>query len=1724
MKINKSWKRIFAGMLAAMMVFTSIDAGCITALAAELQVKEEVQKMQPINGYIDLEHRAGRIDVENPASKLPLHSNENIPEQYSSVEMNYVTSVKNQDNWGVCWAFAACAAMESYVLAHGYVDNPAEVDFSEYALAYLTYNDYDAQNPDPTGDYTYAEDEHMDELFEFGGNDEYAFKALSNWSGIYDELDDDTYYEDSLETGVVEKYIENPNNIRFILTGQKYINMQDMDLVKQAVMEHGAVSIGYNADTKYCSSDMIYNYNYETPESNHGVVIVGWDDTIDKNLFTMTETIPATGDSEAAVVTHTPDNNGAWLVKNSWGTWDGYDGYIWISYEDLSVLSSNAVVYEVAPKETYDNIYQHDGATVFASYCQAGKFASVFDITGEKNQLLEAVSFALCSTDANYTVSIYKTTDENILEDGELLTTQTGSTTYEGYYTVVLEEPVLLQEGDTIAVVVGFDDNEYVIIGDNNADLIEGYSTVYSSSELGQNYIWPSAYLQDYYFDMAGDNGYDTSRINNLCLKAFTSDAIRVPENIKTVDSGRKEVTISWDKIENAIGYEVWKGVIPSDANGTTIRVMNDENNHYTSYVDEVELGKAYFYKVAAIYADDTSISGEIKSEYSGMVMHKAAVPNVKNLGCNDNFYQKMIYKWQPLGSIVDGYVIDIYRGSILTDDYKIDSIVIEGGDVSAYEFDTSAYPADTTINCCIYAYIDDAENRYLSSKMCVGPGGYTKDEPLNVDVKWHVTTIDDVDYLVIDVNELLNDNESAQEKLRLWYYTDVNESGPEHIFPLDMSDGRTTFMYSFMEHRISYEDVGYVYITDEAKDNAFQDEAFVIGGDYKEPVLEDVEDQALTSAGQVIELEAVIEPSSQMENFKYTYQWYVAEDATGIGAKIAGATDTVYKVQIGSFDEKFYYCEVTAEYPVGDELKHVFVTSNGEGHTRVVGELYGTEVVIESIENQIFTGSEIVPTIVVKDKNTGNILENGKDYEVSFSNNKNVGKAEGLVIFKGDYENAPNASVFFDITPKSAETLELFSVEDVTYTGEAFVPKGEVWDTDRNVVLAEGVDYELTYNANVNAGTAVITVSFIGNYTGTEYVNFKINQKSAEGVVVSNNLTQEYAGFAIIPDLIIKDGEKKLELNKDYKLSCTNNIDVGTAHVTIIFIGNYVGEKTTTFAIVKKSADALWINSIENQYYTGHAITPGVEIVYKNGDNAVVLKNEVDYTATYTNNTELGVATVTLVFNGNFEGTREITFNIVPQIAENLTYNQIETITYDGTPHEPELVIKNGDILLVSGEDYVVEYYDNVNAGTAKAIVKFEGFEGCSGYYTGTKELTFQIAPKVATQCSVTLETLDDYTYNGLEFKPGVVVMDGEKELREYTEELEAGEGDYIVTYSNNINAGEATVTIQFINNYTGESTQIFTIERMEITEEDIVIEDVPAQIYCGAAIVPAIVVKDSKNDVVLQKETYTVTGSNNVFVGEGRLIVNIALDGNYIYVGEAIEVTFEIVPRSSAKVVISDIPTQRYNGNAITPELEIRDAEANIVLVKDRDYTVEYKDNVYEGVATVVVNFKGNFEGETMTKTFSIIDPVPTSITSNMFYVDQIIGYISKITVGTTASTLWTSISEKDYVVIIDKNGATVPGETLLATGMQAVISDEGTITKRYSVIVTGDTNGDGKINITDMIAVKACTLKKSDLSGVYEKAGDVNGDGKINITDFIKVKATTLKKDTITGVVVN
>lgn len=122
-----------------------------------------------------------------------------------------------------------------------------------------------------------------------------------------------------------------------------------------------------------------------------------------------------------------------------------------------------------------------------------------------------------------------------------------------------------------------------------------------------------------------------------------------------------------------------------------------------------------------------------------------------------------------------------------------------------------------------------------------------------------------------------------------------------------------------------------------------------------------------------------------------------------------------------------------------------------------------------------------------------------------------------------------------------------------------------------------------------------------------------------------------------------------------------------------------------------------------------------------------------------------------------------------------------------------------------------------------------------------------------------------------------------------------------------------------------------------------------------------------------------------------------------------------------------------------------------------------------------------------------------------------------ISKITSGTTVSVMLNDLLGGQSIKVF-KNGVEVTGDAAVGTGMTVQLTTGGTVVKTYTVVVTGDTNGDGAISVTDMIAIKAHILNKSTLSGVYAEAANTNGDSGISITDFIQVKAKILGKGEI------
>ena len=152
-------------------------------------------------------------------------------------------------------------------------------------------------------------------------------------------------------------------------------------------------------------------------------------------------------------------------------------------------------------------------------------------------------------------------------------------------------------------------------------------------------------------------------------------------------------------------------------------------------------------------------------------------------------------------------------------------------------------------------------------------------------------------------------------------------------------------------------------------------------------------------------------------------------------------------------------------------------------------------------------------------------------------------------------------------------------AVSNQQYTGSAIKPNPKV--TYSGQMLEKGVDYTVSYSNNVKRGTATITITGKGNYTGTKKVTFKIVQRNMSTATVSAVYPQMYTGKARTQMPTVKAGGRTLTAGTDYTISYKNNVKVGTATMTITGKGNYTGTKSVTFKI-EYSADVWYCTHVQ--------------------------------------------------------------------------------------------------------------------------------------------------------------------------------------------------------------------------------------------------------------------------------------------------------------------------------------------------------------------------------------------------------------------------------------------------------------------------------------------------------------------------------------------------------------
>ena len=409
----------------------------------------------------------------------PISTQASFPAAYDlrTLNINKVTPVKDQNPAGTCWVFATYGSLESYLMP------TQQWSFSENNMKNVLSSDA------PQG---------FDRGPNDGGNSLYSTAYLARWSGPVSTSDDPysgTSVYSPAELGMpIQKHVQ---NVSFIPFRQ---NSTDNNLIKSALQTYGAVDVAMYYDPSYfnTATNNYYDYLLEL-SSNHEVTIVGWDDNYDKNKFIIV-----------------PPGNGAFIVKNSWGTTYGENGYFYVSYYDLTFAAINPygcnAVFTAENTNNYKNIYQYDplGWTDSLGTGSTPTFWGANVFTATSNDPLKAVSFYTTDSNCNYNLYV----GSSILTSRTLV--QSGTIPMAGYHTIPLNSAIPLTTGQKFSVIVNLTTPNY-----NYPIALEEPLQYKGSNKAIAN-------ASESFYSSNGNTWYDMTSFltnTNICIKAFTGSA-----------------------------------------------------------------------------------------------------------------------------------------------------------------------------------------------------------------------------------------------------------------------------------------------------------------------------------------------------------------------------------------------------------------------------------------------------------------------------------------------------------------------------------------------------------------------------------------------------------------------------------------------------------------------------------------------------------------------------------------------------------------------------------------------------------------------------------------------------------------------------------------------------------------------------------------------------------------------------------------------------------------------------------------------------------------------------------------------------------------------------------------------------------------------------------------------------------------------------------------------
>ena len=739
------------------------------------------------------------------------------------------------------------------------------------------------------------------------------------------------------------------------------------------------------------------------------------------------------------------------------------------------------------------------------------------------------------------------------------------------------------------------------------------------------------------------------------------------------------------------------------------------------------------------------------------------------------------------------------------------------------------------------------------------------------------------------------------------------------------------------------------------------------------------------------------------------------------------------------------------------------------------------------------------------------------------------------------NYTESTSAVTVLKVTPVKRSitscTFNPSSISDVEYTGSAIVPSMTITDTiyGKAITLAKATSsatsgnyYTSSISSNINGGTATYIFAGTGNYSGSKTFTFNITPKTP---IIYESNTEGYS--ATLSEMSVEYGKQSTKtIALCYVVNGTptpitdfdGNINVSSSDETVVKVQlsglnitvtcikvvstpvtitvststtkdtpNYGVAVSKTFTVkpVARAIKNASIAGIENVTYTGEAFTPTPAVtdsgLVQGFNLRTTLVNGTDFTYSYSNNINAGSATITITGKGNYSGTQNAIF-IINKAYVAPTLNSLNATAVYGEVNSSIKVVlnKSGGVLSVLSKDtssiqavisgmqiylYCIKYVST----TVKVDVKSAE---TSNYQASS--VTFIVTPAQRDINNATIANIESRNYTGEAFTPTPAVTDsGVVQGFDLHTTLVSGT-DFTYSYSNNINAGTATVTIKSKGNYKGSKSKTFAINQVTVaptlnsTSVTVVYGEVNSSIKVatngsGGTLTVSSSDANTIQAVIIGTQIYLLCKKYST--ATVTVTVTSAKTNNYF----SSNVTFSVkmAQRNISKATIGSISAPTYTGSALTPTPAVTDTTivtnisiSNGALVETKgktlststDFTYSYSNNINAGTgtATVTITGKGNYKG-TKSQAFSI----------NKASQDTIKATGKTLTYTGSAQALVT-LSSTNYGLKYTLNGTTqdtIPTAIVVGT---------------YTITITA--NGDSNHNATSSVTVTATINKKA------------------------------------------